>query len=86
MRLYTLAYQLDVPTEAVFAAARRLGIDVRNSLSSISTEQQAAIEKVLGDRPPEEPPLGVNSKLRPRGPGPGSAAQRLPLPEDDGAE
>ena len=38
-------------------------------------KQRAAVEADFRRRPPEEPPTGVITKLRPRGPSPGAAHQ-----------
>jgi len=67
MRFYVLARELDLATEVVLRTAQRPGFNVKNGLSSLSPEHQAAIEKSLKSRPPDEPPLeppfGVPSKL-----------------------
>jgi hypothetical protein len=83
MRVYVLARELDQPTGVVLSTARRLGFDVKNSLSSLTAEQQRAVEKVLKRWPPNDPSLGVTSKLRPRGPQPKAASQRLMPPSED---
>lgn len=82
MRVYILARELDFPSAVVLRTAQRLGYDV-NSLSSLSAEQQTAIEKLLKSRPPDDPLLGVASKLRPRDPRPIEGAQRLTPPKED---
>jgi hypothetical protein len=44
MRVYTFARQLGVPASAVIDLAQRLRLNVLNPLSSLTAEQQAAIE------------------------------------------
>jgi hypothetical protein len=83
IRVYSLARDLDQPSHAVLELARRMGFDVKNVLSSLSPAQRAALEEALGRLPPDEPPLGVPSKLRPRGPGPGIAHQELRAPPSE---
>ncbi len=82
IRVYRLAREVDLPSGVVLEVAPRLGLDVRNMLSTLSPAQRAAIEPVLRRLPPGEPPLGVPSKLRPRGPGPGAAHQALSPPRE----
>jgi hypothetical protein len=83
IRVYHFAHEMNVPTDVVLREGRRLGFDVRHGLSTLTPEEQAARREALRGLPPEEPPLGIPSKLLPRGPGPGAAYQQLPPAEDD---
>jgi hypothetical protein len=75
IRVYALARELGMPFQVVIEVARRLGYRASNPLSRLGPEQRAAVEKLLRRFPPEEPPPGMPSRLRPRGPGPGAAYQ-----------
>jgi hypothetical protein len=44
MRVYALARQFGVPASAVLDLAQRLGVNVLNAFSSLTAEQQVAIE------------------------------------------
>jgi hypothetical protein len=72
MRVYALARELGLESQAVLDAARSLRYAVPNALSSLDAAQREAVVNVLRRRPPEEP-TGVPSRLRPRGPGGGAA-------------
>jgi Translation initiation factor IF-2, N-terminal region len=82
-RVYIVARELGVETSAVLTAAKLLGYKMANALSTLNAVQQKAIAVELrkpGFLPPDE--CGVASKLRPRGPGPGTASCRLKPPEE----
>jgi hypothetical protein len=83
IRVYRLALELNVPSRVVLERARRLGFGVPNQLSTLDQDQRAAVEKDLRHLPPDDPPAGVASKLRPRGPGSGSASQSEPRIEEE---
>jgi hypothetical protein len=85
IRVYRLARELDLPSGVVLERARRLGFGVPNQLSTLDPRQRAAVEDDLRRFPPGEPPAGVTSRLRPRGPGPRTASQAKPeaAPDDE---
>jgi hypothetical protein len=85
IRVYRLARELDLPTVVVLDRARRLGFGTPNQLSTLDSLQRAAVEENLRRFPPGDPPAGVTSKLRPRGPGPRTASQAKPeaAPDDE---
>jgi hypothetical protein len=85
IRVYRLARELDLPPAVVLDRARRLGFGTPNQLSTLDPLQRAAVEEDLRRFPPGDPPAGVTSKLRPRGPDPGTASHdEPPAASDDG--
>lgn len=87
IRVYRLAYELELESAVVLERARRLGFGTGSQLSMLNPQQRSALEKDLRRFPPDEPPAGVTSRLRPRGPGPHEASQAMPepAPDDDDA-
>jgi Translation initiation factor IF-2, N-terminal region len=83
IRVYRLARELDLPSAVVLDRARRLGFRTPNQLSTLDPLQRAAVEEDLRRFPPGDPPAGVTSKLRPRGPGPRTASQAKPEAAQD---
>lgn len=73
IRVYALARELDIQATVVLARGQRLGFAVPNQLSTLNPEQRTAVEADLHRFPPDDPPAGVTSWLRPRGPGPRTA-------------
>jgi len=81
IRTYVLAKELNLPSELIVRAAHHLGFDI-SALGSVTPDQRAAIVAALRQSPPDEPPLGIHSKVLPRGPQPGSARHQAPPPND----
>jgi hypothetical protein len=62
----------------VLERARRLGFAVPNQLSTLNPQQRAAVEEDLRRFPSGDRLAQETSKLHPRGPNPGTAAQAEP--------
>jgi hypothetical protein len=84
IRVYRLAWELDLPPAVVLERARRLGFGVPNQVSTLEPQQRTAVEEDLRRFPPGEPPAGVTSRLGPCGPGPQTVSQAEPEPSADG--
>ncbi len=68
IRVYNLARLYQVENQQILDLCHRLGFDVRYAVSSLTTAQRKAIEKLIKREGPDEGGAAVLARLRPSPP------------------
>jgi len=84
IRVYVLAHERQVDSQAVVQVARCLGFNnIGSALATLDPQQRTAVEKALDVPPPPDGLAGVIAPLPPRNPAPLAAYQMQPPANED---